>query len=199
MLQKKWTIWGKLLLVLMALGCLIGVTPFALVCWRSGVERVPEPSDCLVVLGARVYPDGRMSLVLKERVDAALAAWRDGLAPYLIVSGARGGDEPRAEAVVMAEYLCEQGVPEDRVIVDDLAHNTRENIANASAIMRERGWTRAIIVTSDYHVERALWLAGDAGLDASGLAAPTPHTFRAYWWGRIRETISWVLYFFHQL
>ena len=140
-----------------------------------------------------------MSLVLQSRVDAALEAWRTGYAPAIIVCGARGDDEPRAEAAVMAEYLIASGVPADSVIVDNTSFDTRQNIAHAREIMRSRGWTRALIATSDYHMERALWMARAAGMDASGLAAPTPHTFRAYWWGRMRETVSWVLYFFRML
>ena len=186
--------FGRVLLVLFLLACLAGLTLFGLVCWRATVARVPEPSDCIVVLGARVYPDGRMSLVLRERAAAALAAWREGLAPYIIVCGAQGENEPRAEALVMAEYLRSEGVPEERIISDSESYNTRQNIDNAAAIMHARGWQSAIITTSDYHMERALWIAKAAGLRASGLAAPTPHTFRAFWWGRMRETVSWALY-----
>lgn len=192
--KKNHRMW-KLLLGLFALGCIAGLTLFSLVCWRATVPRRAQASDCIVVLGARVYPDGRMSLVLRERVDAALDAWREGLAPNIIVCGARGSDEPRPEALAMAEYLIAEGIPEDRVIVDTASYDTRQNIANAAKIMRSKDWQSAIIVTSDYHLERALWMANSAGMHATGIAAPTPHTFRAWWWGRMRETISWVLYF----
>ena len=199
MLRKKKFSMVKLLILLVAFGILFEGALFGLVCWRARVPREPAPADCIIVLGAKVYKDGRMSLVLRERVDTALNAWRDGYAPAIIVCGAQGRDEPCAEAEAMGDYLRGQGVPEDRVIKDEGSFNTKANLTHALGIMAANGWQKALIVTSDYHVERALWLARDLGLDASGLAAPTPHTFRAYWWGRIRETISWVLYFFHQL
>ena len=190
---------GRVLLVLVLIGALLALALLGAVCWRAHVHLRAatdslEPADCVIVLGARVYPDGRMSPVLRTRVDAALAAWRAGRADTLIVCGARGRDEPRSEAAAMAEYLRAQGVPEARLLLDESSFDTRQNINNARALMEERGWTKALIVTSDYHVERALWMARDAGIEAQGLAAATPHTFRAYWWGRIRETVSWVLY-----
>lgn len=200
MKQKRKLRPGRVLLVLVLIGALLMLALFGAVCWRARAHLraaesgALEPADCVIVLGARVYPDGRMSRVLRTRVDAALSAWRAGSADALIVCGARGRDEPRSEAAAMAEYLRAQGVPEARLLLDESSFDTRQNINNARALMEERGWTKALVVTSDYHVERALWMARDAGIEARGLAAATPHTFRAYWWGRIRETISWVLY-----
>ena len=199
MLRKKKLPMGKLLLTAFVLCCVAGLTLFCLVCWRATVPRTPADADCLIVLGAQVYMDGRMSLVLRARVDAALEAWRAGRAPAIIVCGAKGGDEPCSEAAAMADYLRDQGVPDDCVLRDEASFNTQANLANAAALMRERGWTRAIVCTSDYHLERALWIARDTGLEATGIAAPTPHTLRAFWWGRMRETISWALYFLRKL
>ena len=188
-----------LLPALVIAGAAASLIVFGLVCWRANAVRELQAADCIIVLGARVYPDGRMSLVLQSRADAALQAWRDGYAGQLVVCGAQGRDEPRSEADALAEYLVAQGVPEENIHRDDASFDTRQNITNAARIMQENGWERAIIATSDYHLERALWMARDAGIEASGLAAPTPHTFRAYWWGRMRETVSWILYFFRLL
>ena len=192
---------ARILLAVTLLCLLAGAALFALVCGRARVwlretERAGQGhADCVIVLGARVYPDGRMSLVLKSRAEAALAAWENGQAEYIIVCGAQGRDEPRAEADAMAEFLRASGVPEANILLDEHSFDTRQNIENAAALMRERGWTSALVATSDYHVERSLWMARDAGIEARGLAAATPKTFRAYWWGRMRETVSWALYF----
>ncbi len=186
---------AKVLGILFLTCATLGLALFGLVCWRATVPREARDADCIIVLGARVYPDGRMSLVLKNRVDAALEAWRAGKAQNIIVCGAQGRDEPRTEADAMAEYLLAQGVPQENIFLEDRSFDTRENIANAKAIMDANNWTTAMLVTSDYHVERALWMAADAGIPATGLAAGTPKTLRAFWWGRMRETISWVLYF----
>ena len=190
---------AKALGILFLTGATVGLALFGLVCWRATVPREAADADCVIVLGARVWPDGRMSRVLKTRVDAALDAWRAGKTQNIIVCGAQGRDEPRTEADAMAEYLLEQGVPEESIFLDDASYDTRENIANAKAIMDENNWQNAMIATSDYHVERALWMAADAGIPATGLSAPTPKTFRAFWLGRMRETVSWVLYWIRMI
>ena len=185
---------AKALGLLILTGATVGLALFGLVCWRASVPREARGADCVIVLGARVWPDGRMSRVLQTRVDAALEAWRAGKTQNIIVYGAQGRDEPRTEASAMAEYLLAQGVPQENIFLDDASYDTRENIRNAKLIMDDNGWQTAMIATSDYHVERALWMAADAGIPATGLSAPSPKTLRAFWHGRMRETVSWVLY-----
>ena len=190
---------AKALGLIILTGATVGLALFGLVCWRATVPREARNADCVIVLGARVWPDGRMSRVLKTRVDAALEAWRAGKTQNIIVCGAQGRDEPRTEADAMAEYLLAEGVPEENIFLDDASYDTRENIANAKAIMDANNWQTAMIATSDYHVERALWMADDAGISATGLSAPSPRTFRAFWLGRMRETVSWVLYWIRMI
>ena len=85
----------RLLRVFVALVCLGAVMFVALVGTVSvcaALERAVEPADCIIVLGARVRPDGTLSDSLRYRCESALAAWREDLAPALIVCGAQGGD-----------------------------------------------------------------------------------------------------------
>lgn len=184
-----------LLIALITLSALIGLSVLTAVCVCAGRQYEPEPADCVVVLGAHVWMDGRMSNALTYRCEAALQAWQDGLAPAIIVCGAQGSDEPETEAAAMRRWMIQHGVPEDRVIAEDKSRNTRENLANARAIMERHGWKRAAVCTSDYHLTRALWLARDAGLEASGISARSTRDIGSFVKGRMRETCSWILYF----
>ena len=187
----------RLLRVFVALVCLGAVMFVALVgavCYCSGLERPVSPSDCIIVLGARVRPDGTLSDSLRYRCEAALEAWQQGLAAQVIVCGAQGRDEPVSEAEAMRAWLVEQGVPEGNIVLEDGSYNTEQNLQNAQALMRERGWESAIVVTSDYHLERALWIARDVGIEASGIAAESPHPLGIWLKNRMREACSWIVY-----
>lgn len=147
--------------------------------------------DAIVVLGAQVKKDGSLSVQLQWRLDAALQAWREH--PVVMVTcGAQGRDEPAPEGEVMRQYLLSQGVPEDQVFSDPDSRNTRENIDHAKRLLDGKGVSRVLIVTSDYHLPRAMALAEDAGWDASGLGADTKPEYWIKNYGR--EALSWIKY-----
>lgn len=185
---------STILIVILALGALTGLSVLTAVCVCAGRRYEPKPADCIVVLGAHVWMDGRMSNALTYRCEAALQAWRDGLAPVLIVCGAQGSNEPETEAAAMRRWMIAQGVPEDRIIAEDQSRNTRENLINAREIMAARGYSTAAICTSDYHLTRALWLARDEGIPAVGIPAQSTRDVVSFVRGRVRETCSWILY-----
>ena len=179
-----------LLIAAMVIG-LAGAALLTAVCICAGTTRAAEKADCIIVLGARVWPDGRMSVTLLRRCERALEVWRQDYARKMIVCG---GDEPAAEAAVMRGWMIGAGVPEADVIAETESVNTAENIKNARAIMEAQGWRSAVVVTSDYHVQRALWIARDEGVRAVGAAAPSPDRPGAWMGARLRECVSWVLY-----
>lgn len=182
-------------MALICLGIATGIALLSAVCICAVKDRRPEKSDCIIVLGARVWPDGRMSNSLLYRCESALKVWQDGIAPQIIVCGGRGHDEPVTEAQAMRTWLVQSGVPDSVIHVEDASTDTRENLDNARKIMTDNGFETAAICTSDYHVTRALWLARDADIPATGISAKSPSTLRSFIFGRCRETVSWVLYF----
>lgn len=193
--RKGWR--PALILILeagLALAVIVWGTLAALVCVSAAREYPAQPADCVVVLGAHVNRDGTMSNSLLFRCQAALSAWREGRAPALILCGGKGPDEPEAQAKVMARWMIGQGVPESALFLEDRSHDTRQNLANARAIMAREGFGSCAICTSDYHLPRALWLARDAGLDASAIPAASPESVTALVRSRAREALSWALY-----
>lgn len=187
---------GAALLILACAGILGFGAVLTAVCVNAGRVWTAEPADCILVLGAHVWMDGRMSDTLIRRCEAALTAWQDGLAPVILVSGGKGDDEPGAQADYMAAWLRERGVPEEAILREDESHNTIQNIRNSKAILEARGLKTAALCTSDYHLRRALWLAGDVGLAATGgVPSPSPQDAKSWVTSRLRETCSWALYF----
>lgn len=181
----------KLALACMLLGIMFYLGVVAMVCYRE--QNVPPAGeyDAIIVLGAQVKPDGVPSLQLQWRIDAAAKAWKERNA-LIVVCGAQGSNEPAPEAHVMREELIRQGVPEEMILMDDQSFNTRQNIANAVRLLEDREVQRVLIVTSDYHLPRAMALAQDEGLTATGLGAKT---LPQYWIKNYgREGLAWIKY-----
>ena len=181
------------LLTLFAALCLLGVFAVAgmmgFVYYKETHLPPVGDSDVIIVLGAQVKEDGTPSVALERRLTAALESYRDK-AQTIIVCGAQGGNEPRAEGDVMRDWLLARGVAEPDVVAETESFNTRENLQNARAIMQERGLTQALVVTSDYHVARALMLCRQEGIAATGKGSPSkPEYFIK---NHFREGLSWI-------
>lgn len=189
----------KIFCALAGICALATAAVFIAVCVCARMPRGRAQADCLIALGARVRPDGSLSQTLENRCRAAFDAWKNGCAQSVIVCGGRGRDEPCAEAQAMATYLVRAGMPEERVFQDAASCNTVENLKHAGEIMRRQGFRTAALVTSDYHVTRALWIARDMGMRMQAVPAASP--WRRYFRlkVRVRETASWILYFAHRI
>ena len=146
-------------------------------------------SRAIIVLGAQVKADGEPSVQLSLRLEAALAEYEKN-PRIIVVCGAQGSDEPRPEGDVMRDWLLERGVPADDVRAETDSRNTRQNLENAAALLAPE--TSVTVVTSDYHLPRALAIARDTGLDADGVGSPC----RLEYWmkNHCRELLSWGKY-----
>ena len=146
-------------------------------------------SDVIIVLGAQVKEDGTPSVALERRLTAALESYESDR-QLIIVCGAQGANEPRAEGDVMRDWLMEKGVSPEDVVAETASFNTRENLTYAKAIMEHRGLEEALVVTSDYHVARALELCRQVGITATGKGSPSkPEYFIK---NHFREGLSWI-------
>lgn len=145
-------------------------------------ERQAPPCcyDAIVVLGggiAAAHPPEQPLPDLTDNADRiwqAARLWRRGVAPRIIVTGgsflAEHGGPATTEAEAMRVFLLDLGVPADAITNEGKALNTIENIRNVRAII---GDGRVALVTSAFHMPRALDLAVRAGLNAS--AFPTDY------------------------
>ena len=140
----------------------------------SGMHATGEPGlDYVVVLGAQVHKT-HPSLVLQYRLDKAIDYLESNPNTICIVSGGKGANEPFPEAQGMAEYLERHGIAASRIIRESKSKDTRQNIANSRKLMTKRNASVGII-TSDFHVFRAMQIARDQGLaNARGIASGSP-------------------------
>ena len=97
------------------------------------------------------------------------------------------------EAAAMKSYLTDKGIPEQVILTDAESFNTRQNLKNAAELLKKTGKIKKVlIVTSDYHLPRALALAGDLGFDCCGLGSPCKPE---YWIkNHAREALAWCKY-----
>lgn len=123
--------------------------------------------DCILVLGASVNPDGTPSQMLQDRLDTAIALYRAGAAPKLLLSGDDGQVEYN-ETAVMRNYALEAGVPEEDIFLDHAGFSTYESVYRAGYIFQVRSM---IVVTQEYHLYRALYGCERIGIEALGAAA----------------------------
>lgn len=104
--------------------------------------RIPaaaEPSlDYVIVLGAKVKPDGTLSKTLKLRLDKALEYLKENPETMLVLSGAKGDAEPCSEADAMEAYLLEQGADPEHLLKEEQSFSTVENLAYSKILIENR-------------------------------------------------------------
>lgn len=141
------------------------------------IRKEPEAEPrFMIVLGAKVRGT-TLSRTLKQRLDTAAAYWKEHPEVIILVSGGQGEGEDVSEARAMENYLLSVGVNRSRMIREEESINTRENLQNCFSILQ---YTKepVLLVTSDYHVFRAKWMAGSmTDRPVEGLAAPTDWIF----------------------
>lgn len=128
--------------------------------------------DAIVVLGMHM-PEGKPTQELLDRVRTGAQCWIEGRAPTVIVCGGKRDDEPFPEAHFMAQLLTQQGLPPTAVRVEDQSLNTEQNLENAWAMVSGWGGKAFLLVTSDYHMARALRICRDLNIQVKGVAVPT--------------------------
>ena len=136
--------------------------------------------DYVIIHGSGLLRGREVSKLLADRIDKAIEVYeKDPTPPILIPSGGKGRDEEISEAEAMEQYLIEHGIPKDHIIKEDRSATTRENLAFSKKIIDERDADPYVaLVTSNYHVYRALSLCDDIDLECTGIGA---HVARYYW------------------
>jgi vancomycin permeability regulator SanA len=136
--------------------------------WSYGdPARVPD-ERVAIVFGAGVNPDGSLSAFLADRVQAAVNLYHAGQVQKLLLTG----DNSRPdydEASAMRRYAITHGVQVRDITLDYAGFSTYDSCYRARAIF---GVTKAVLVTQEYHLPRALYTCRALGVDAVGLGTP---------------------------
>ena len=123
--------------------------------------------DCILVLGCGVRSDGSPSAMLEDRLKRGVELYQLGAAPKLLMSGDHGrvGYD---EVDTMKSYAVDCGISSEDVFMDHAGFSTYESIYRARDIFQAK---RIVIVTQEYHLYRAIYIARQMGLDAYGVAS----------------------------
>ena len=124
--------------------------------------------DCILVLGAGVY-DGKPSPMLKDRLDTAVMLFNEGVSEKIVMSGDHM-NESHDEVNVMKTYAVEEGIDSSDVFMDHAGISTYDSIYRVKNIFKAK---KVVIVTQEYHLYRALYIAKSLGIDAYGASADT--------------------------
>ena len=126
--------------------------------WRGGKSAPQKDTECLVVLGAGVYGT-RPSASLRSRMNAALEYLSAHPNVSAILSGGQGPGEDITEAEAMRRFFTENGIAEDRLILEEKSTDTVENLTNSFALAEANGFSNLTIVTNEFHLYRSCRLA----------------------------------------
>lgn len=151
-----------------------------------------EPAECALVPGARVYGNGQLSWVLKDRVDYAIALYDAGKVNKLLFTGDHGQHD-YDEVNAMKDYAVAKGVAEDDIFLDHAGFSTYESMYRARDVFRA---SRVIVVTQAFHLSRAVYDARQLGLDAEGVAS-NPRRYGSETKDALRESLARVKDFFY--
>lgn len=140
--------------------------------------------DCIVVLGAGVWDD-RPSHMLEDRLLTAIDLYNQGIAPKIIMSGDHGRVD-YDEVNIMKEFAIEHGVPSEDIFMDHAGFSTYDSIYRAKEIF---GADKIIIVTQEYHLYRALYIANKLEIEAYGVGAD-PRQYSGQLYRDFREFLA---------
>jgi len=157
-------------------------------------------ADCAIVAGAAVRGD-QPSPIFQERLNHAVALYRDGYVKTLIVTGGYSANNALSDAAVARRYLLAQNVPDQAILVEDRSQVTRENLRYAKAIMALNQLNNALIVSDPMHMKRIMLIAKDERIEAWSSPTPTSryHSFGTKARFLISETFWYSLYLVYRL
>jgi uncharacterized SAM-binding protein YcdF (DUF218 family)/glycosyltransferase involved in cell wall biosynthesis len=141
--------------------------------WLAEPLKISEParpSDVIVVFAGGVGESGSAGGGVQERISKAVSLYREGVAPRMIISS--GFVFAFREAETMKAIAVANGVPADAIILEERAANTYQNVAYTRDILASNGWQQIALVSSPYHMRRALLTWHKAAPDVGVVAMP---------------------------
>ena len=194
MKTKKQTL-RRLLSIFLCL-CILGITTLtvlnSIVKLSTGKQIISseeaaklEDVDCILVLGCFVKDDGRPSDMLHDRLTRGVELYDLGAAPKLLMSGDHGREE-YDEVAAMKQFAIDEGIPSEDVFMDHAGFSTYESIYRAKEIFQA---DKILIVTQEYHLYRALYIANQLGVEAYGVSSDY-HTYVGQFMRDFREMLA---------
>ncbi len=161
----------------------------------KSAKHIPSfDKDFIIILGCKIKKDGTLTPLLRGRVDRAIEfakmqKEKTNKDIVFIPSGGKGSDEIIAEGDAIKNYLVEQGIDKNKIIVENKSKNTYENIKFSNNIIKkEKKNSNIAFSTTNYHVFRAGNLAFNQNIKIEGIGSKT----KSYFWinAFIREFVA---------
>lgn len=167
----------------------------------AGYHTPMYNKEYILILGCRIRPDGTLYPLLQSRVERAKQFAEEqfrktGIQAVFVPSGGKGLDEPSSEADAMAQYLRRQGIPQERILIENRSGNTQENMTFSKHLIGEFVPEEHIAFsTSNFHVFRSGVLAGELSWHIDGMGSKTkwffwPNAFLREFIGMLAD--SWI-------
>jgi SanA protein len=145
--------------------------------WQSWIQRQYRPhiydvstapaGQVAIVFGARVFPDGRLSAMLRDRVETAVRLYEAGKVDKIIFSGDNRFDDYNEPGAMMA-YAAARGMPPEAMQPDYAGRRTYDTCYRARDVFQVE---TAVLVTQEFHLPRALFVCDSLGLEVTGVSA----------------------------
>ncbi len=181
-----WLIFAAVIMTL----TVVGINLYIVIKEKSRMISLEEASDfeadCIVVLGAGIRDDGSPTWMLEDRIKIGDKLYQNHAADKIIMSGDHGR-ENHDEVNTMKKYAINEGIPSEDIFMDHAGFETYDSLYRARDIF---GAKKVIIVTQEYHLYRALYIADRLGMEARGVTADLRFYSKkmAYW--KFREYLA---------
>lgn len=192
-LLRRWLVRGVISVVVVLL-LLVGGSAFRI--WQYGRIDDRTHADVILVLGAAEY-NGDPSQILQARLNHAKTLYDEGVADMIVTVGGRKPTDRYTEAEAGASYLSRNGVPAGHLIEVNTGNDTLTSLQAVAIVLRQHGWSTAVLVSDPWHMFRSETMARASGIDAwtspthSGPAVQTRSTQFFY---IVRETAALLYY-----
>jgi len=155
--------------IIMFLVLIFGINFYVKYSTKDKIKNINEIKDvdAIVVLGASIRRDGSLSLMLKERLDTSFEAYNNNVSTKLIMTGDHT-TKYYDEVTAMKNYAIENGIASNVIYLDHAGISTYDSIYRMKHIFKLK---KIAIVTQEYHLYRALYIADKLGIEAYGINA----------------------------
>ena len=172
--------------------CVLGLSEYVVNRYKRNILTPSAASelkgvDCIIVLGCGVH-GSTPSLMLSDRLEVAIELYKNGVSDKILMSGDHG-TQYYDEVNTMKQYAINAGVDSHDIFMDHAGFSTYDTAVRAAGIFQVK---KAVIVTQEYHLYRAVYNANRAGIEAYGVHSSL-HPNAAYnspIWRTIREILA---------
>jgi len=190
----------KTLIIILALSLITGFIVFVINIYVNyttkdliykNIEDIPR-TKVAIILGAKVYNSGKMSDMLKDRVDTAIELYNSEKIERILVSGDHGRDN-YDEVNTIKDYLLEAEIPSEDIFLDHAGFDTYDSMYRAKEIFQV---FHAIVVTQEFHLARSVYIGQNLNIQTYGLIADK-QPYLGMFYNKARESIAKVKAFFN--